>query len=75
MFHCNKTFFFFKVREISRQAQDTFSFLLQFGDPVTFHLAPSSGQNFNLSSTLVFEQPEDIFLCLLCTGVFGAKQS
>ncbi len=27
-----------------------------FGDPLTFHLAPSSGQNFSLSNTLVCDQ-------------------
>ncbi len=27
-----------------------------FGDPLTFHLAPSSRQNFNLSSALVYDQ-------------------
>ncbi len=27
-----------------------------FSDPSTLHLAPSSGQNLNLSNTLVYEQ-------------------
>ncbi len=27
-----------------------------FGDPLTFNLAPSSGQNFNLCNTLVYDE-------------------
>lgn len=27
-----------------------------FGDALTFHLAPPSGQNFNLPNTLVYDQ-------------------
>ena len=26
-----------------------------FGDPLTFHLVPSLGQNLNMSSTLVYD--------------------
>ncbi len=27
-----------------------------FGDPLTFHLAPSSGQHVNVSNTLLYDQ-------------------
>ncbi len=27
-----------------------------FGDPLTFHLAPSSGQHVNVSNALVYDQ-------------------
>ncbi len=28
----------------------------EFGDPLTFHLAPSLGQSFNLSNILVYDE-------------------
>lgn len=32
------------------------TFTVFAGDPLTFYLAPSSGENFNLSRTLIYEQ-------------------
>ncbi len=43
-----------------------------FGDPLTFHLAPSSGPNFILSNTVVYDQipaklvTASAVLCISC---------
>ena len=35
-----------------------------FGDPLTFHRVPSSGQHFNVSSTLVYDLKMTVWCCL-----------
>lgn len=31
-----------------------------FDGPLTFHVAPSSGQNFSLSNTLIYDQSAEV---------------
>ena len=38
-----------------------FIFLVNFRDPLTYHLVPSSGENFNLSSILVYLSDIKVF--------------
>lgn len=63
--YCKGKYFVYRINNIywmhCREILFTHSCSPNFGDPLTFHLVPSSGQSLKLSNTLVFESRYNVY--------------